>query len=674
MKKKLLSIIMLMAMCVSLLASCGDAGTGNTGNTGRTGNTGNAGNSEEVYKAELPTEMVETDIFVTPVEGISDDFIKGMDVSSVLAQEASGVKYYNQNGEEEDLFKILADAGINYIRVRVWNDPFDENGKGYGGGNCDVNTAAEIGKRAAKYGMKLLVDFHYSDFWADPAKQMAPKAWRTMLMINEKEAAIYEYTKESLNKIIEAGADVGMVQIGNEINNGLAGEKSVVSICKLLSSASKAVREVSTDIKVVVHYTEIDKVGDMEKKAQQLVDNGVDYDVFGVSYYPYWHGTLENLTSVLTNIKEKFGKETCVVETGYMFTGDDGDMFGNSVSAGDALDAYPPTVQGQATCIRDICAAAVAGDAMGVFYWEGAWTPVGSEYEANKVLWEEHGSGWASSYSVDYDPDDAGQWYGGCSWDNQAMFDFNSKALSSLNVWKYLKYGAKAAEVEVLSVIAPIVEVECRTELVMPETVTAIYNDPTCTDPLKVTWDADQLAKVDLTVPGKYEINGTTEKGGAITASLKVYNLNLLKDYSFEEQNADAWKFVYLNGATEGVDFEKKAADAISGEIECHFWNTAAQEFKVEQTITGVAAGKYSATAYIQGGDVGDHVVNLYVIVGDKKYESEAIVLEGWVVWKNPLIKDIVVDATTDVTVGMYVKCAGGGWGTMDDFEFYSQE
>lgn len=668
MKKKILSIIMLMAMCVSLLASCGDTGTGNSEDTG------SAGDSEEVYKAELPTAMVDTDIFVTPIEGISDDFIRGMDISSVLAQEASGVKYYNEKGEEEDLFKILADAGINYIRVRVWNDPFDENGNGYGGGNCDVNTAAEIGKRAAKYGMKLLVDFHYSDFWADPAKQMAPKAWRTMLMINEKEQAIYDYTKESLNTIIAAGADVGMVQIGNEINNGLAGEKRTDNICKLLASASKAVREVSADIKVVVHYTNIDKVGDMEKKAQQLVDNGVDYDVFGVSYYPYWHGTLENLVSVLTNIKNDFGKETCVVETGYMFTGDDGDMFGNSVSGGDALDAYPATVQGQATCIRDICAAAVEGGAMGVFYWEGAWTPVGSEYESNKALWEEHGSGWASSYSVDYDPDDAGQWYGGCSWDNQAMFDFSGKALSSLNVWKYLKYGAKAAEVEVLSVIAPIVEVECRTELVMPETVTAIYNDPTCTAPLKVTWDAEQLAKVDLTVPGKYEINGTTEKGGAITASLKVYNLNLLKDYSFEEQNADAWKFVYLNGATEGVDFEKKAADAISGEMECHFWNTAAQEFKVEQTITGVAAGKYSATAYIQGGDVGaDAQVVFYVIVGDKKYESPAT-LAGWVVWQNPIIKDIVVDGTSDVTVGMYVKCAGGGWGTMDDFEFYSQE
>lgn len=654
MKKKVLSVVMLLAMCVSLLAGCGE--------------------TESTYKAELPTEMVETDIFVTPIEGISDDFIRGMDISSVLAEEASGVKYYNEKGEEEDLFKILADAGINYIRVRVWNDPFDENGKGYGGGNNDAKAAAEIGKRAAKYGMKLMVDFHYSDFWADPAKQMAPKAWETMFMIEEKEQAIYDYTKESLKMIIDAGADVGMVQIGNEINAGLAGEKRIENICKLLSSASKAVRETSQDIKVVVHYTNIDKVGDMEKKAQQLADYNVDYDVFGVSYYPYWHGTLENLESVLTNVKKNSGKETCIVETGYMYTGEDGDMFGNNVSAGDAWDEYPVSVQGQATCIRDICAVASKSESLGVFYWEGAWVPVGSDYEANKLLWEEHGSGWASSYSVDYDPNDAGKWYGGCSWDNQAMFDFKGKALSSLNVWKYLKYGAKASAVDVISVISPSIEVKCRTELKMPETVAAVYNDPTCTDPLKVTWNADQLAAIDLTVPGKYVIDGTTEKGGAVSANVKVYNENFLKDWSFEDKNSDVWNFTYLNGATEGVNFEKKAADAITGEMECHFWNTAAQEFTVEQTIKNVPAGKYSATAYIQGGDVGDHVVSFYVIVGDKKYESEAIVLEGWVVWKNPLIKDIVVDGTTDVTVGMYVKCAGGGWGTMDDFEFYSQE
>lgn len=656
MKKKVISAVLGCAMAVSLLTGC----------------------TEKTYQPQMPTGQVDTDIFVTPVEGISDDFICGMDVSSVLAEEASGVKYYNADGEEEDLFKILADAGINYIRVRVWNHPFDENGNGYGGGNCDVSTAAEIGKRAAKYGMKLLVDFHYSDFWADPAKQMAPKAWKSMLMIEEKEKAIYDYTKESLKTIQKAGADVGMVQIGNEINNGLAGEKRTDSICQLLSSASKAVREVSKEIKVVVHYTNIDKVGDMEKKAQQLADYNVDYDVFGISYYPYWHGTLENLESVLTNVKKNYGKETCIVETGYMYTGEDGDMFGNIVSEGDALDTYPASVQGQATCIRDICAVASKSESLGVFYWEGAWVPVGTEYETNNVLWEKYGSGWASSYSVDYDPEDAGKFYGGCSWDNQAMFDFKGKALSSLNVWKYLKYGARAESVEVISIISPSVEIECRTELKMPEEVEAIYNDPTCTTPLKVKWDEKQLAAVDLTVPGKYVIDGITEStdgdaGQKVTANLKVYNENLLKDWSFEEQNTDVWKFTYLNGATEGVGFEKKAADAITGEMECHFWTQKEQEFQVEQTISGVAAGKYSATAFIQGGDVGEHTVYLYVIVGDKKYES-AVTLEGWCVWKNPLICDIVIEETTDVTVGMYVKCAAKGWGTMDDFEFYSQE
>ncbi len=657
MKKKVLSVVLLAAMCVSLLAGCTTAEQ-----------------KKEPYKATLPTAIVDTDIFVTPVEGIADDFIRGMDISSVLAEEASGVKYYNEKGEEEDLFKILADAGINYIRVRVWNDPFDENGKGYGGGNCDAKAAAEIGKRAAEYGMKLLVDFHYSDFWADPAKQMAPKAWETMLMIHEKEKAIYDYTKESLKTIIDAGANVGMVQIGNEINNGLAGEKRTDNICKFLSSASKAVRETSADIKVTVHYTNIDKVGDMVKKAQQLVDYNVDYDVFGISYYPYWHGTLANLEEVLTDVKTKFNKETCIVETGYMYTGEDGDMFGNNVSEGDALDAYPASVQGQASCIRDICAVASKSGALGVFYWEGAWVPVGSDYEANKQLWEEHGSGWASSYSVDYDPDDAGEYYGGCSWDNQAMFDFSGKALSSLSVWKYLKYGAKAASVDVISVINPSVEVECRHELKMPETVEAVYNDPTCTTPLKVTWDAAAVAAIDLNVPGKYVINGTTEKNTTVTCNVKVFNQNFLKDWSFEEKNADAWKFTYLNGATTGVNFEKKAADCITGEIECHFWNTAEQEFTVEQTIKDVPAGKYAATSYIQGGDVGDAVVKFYVIVGDKKYESEPLALTGWLVWQNPLLKDIVIDGTTDVTVGMYVKCAADGWGTMDDFEFYSQE
>ncbi len=127
----------------------------------------------EVTTFPLPSASEESEIFIKPIDGISDDFIRGMDASIVLAEENSGVKYYNFEGEEQDVFMTMAQAGVNYIRLRVWNDPYDENGNGYGGGNNDLATAVELGKRATMYGMKVCIDFHYSDFWADPKRQHA---------------------------------------------------------------------------------------------------------------------------------------------------------------------------------------------------------------------------------------------------------------------------------------------------------------------------------------------------------------------------------------------------------------------------------------------------------------------------------------------------------------------
>ena len=162
-------------------------------------------------------------LYVQQVKGLRDDFILGADVSSLLVQEQSGVVYRGFDGQPRDMLQVLADNGVNYVRVRVWVDPFDSDGHGYGGGNCTAATAAEIGARAARYGMKLLVDFHYSDFWADPGKQMVPKAWAG-LSVDEKAERIRTYTTESLTAIRDAGADIGMVQIGNETNNGICGE------------------------------------------------------------------------------------------------------------------------------------------------------------------------------------------------------------------------------------------------------------------------------------------------------------------------------------------------------------------------------------------------------------------------------------------------------------------
>ena len=140
----------------------------------------------------------------------------------------------------------------------MWNNPFDENGDGYGGGNCTIDTAIEIGKHAMQYGMGLYVDFHYSDFWADPAKQKVPKAWENMT-IDEKTKAIYSYTEESLAVLKENGIKVGMIQIGNETTGGICGEFEKVNIYKLMKSAAKAVRDNDKDIQIAVHFTNPEK-------------------------------------------------------------------------------------------------------------------------------------------------------------------------------------------------------------------------------------------------------------------------------------------------------------------------------------------------------------------------------------------------------------------------------
>jgi arabinogalactan endo-1,4-beta-galactosidase len=394
----------------------------------------------------LPDGPEESDIYVEPIANISDDFIRGMDASSVLVLENSGVTYYNYEGKEQDVFMTLAQSGVNYIRLRVWNDPYDENGNGYGGGNNDVATAVKLGKRATKYGMKVCIDFHYSDFWADPKRQHAPKAWKGMSK-EEKCDALYEFTKESLAKLLDEGVNVGMVQIGNEINNGMAGEVSRPAVMKLLQSGSRAVREISKDygkdIQIAVHYTNIENDVEIDNIASDLSDFGLDYDVFALSYYPFWDGTIENMQAVAGNIQKKYGKKVVIAETSYCYTSEDGDGSANSLSGtDDIVDGYPASVQGQASMIRDIFAAANEAGIVGVFYWEGTWIPVGEATEDNSPIWEKYGSGWASSFAADYDPTDAGLYYGGCSWDNQAMFDFHGHPLASLKVFKYLKYGS----------------------------------------------------------------------------------------------------------------------------------------------------------------------------------------------------------------------------------------
>lgn len=628
----------------------------------------------DVTTFALPDGPEESGIFVQPIEDISDDFIRGMDASAVLAVENSGAKYYGFDGEEQDVFKTLAEAGVNYIRLRVWNDPYDENGNGYGGGNNDVATAIELGKRATQYGMKVCIDFHYSDFWADPTKQYVPKAWKGM-NLEQKSDALYDFTVTSLTDILNAGVDVCMVQVGNEINKGMSGETFMSSVAELLKAGSSAVREVSKaagkDIQVAVHYTDIDKQGEVAKITADLEKYGVDYDIFAMSYYSFWHGSMENMQEMAEYVQDTYGKNVVIAETSYCYTTEDGDGSGNSVSGdGDIVDGYDATVQGQADMLRDICAAADEADIMGVFYWEGTWIPVGPADADNSELWEKYGSGWASSYSGSYDPKDAGKYYGGCSWDNQALFDFTGHPLDSLKVFRELKYGA-TAPLAVEKV--PDVEVSCNVgaELVLPETAQVVYNDKTANREVPVVWDAEQIAAIDTNIGGSYQVEGILqdeeldEEYRTVVANVEVKLINYVVNSSFEDSDTSMWKVVY-NGKENPTDYQVNAKDAKTGETAFHFWSASEMDFSIEQEVTGLEPGTYQLSAFSQGGDMlSSSVLELYAVADGVEY-TQSFELTGYADWKEPTVTDIKLTGDT-IVVGVRMKCNGGSWGTVDD-------
>ena len=670
---RLLALGLSVGLVLGSLTGCGnqEQDTGSSDTLVTSTDSASAGVTN-ITTFPLPEGPEESTIFVEPVDGISDDFYRGMDASAVLALENSGAKYYNFDGEEQDVFMTLAQAGVNYIRLRVWNDPYDENGNGYGGGNNDVATAIALGQRATKYGMKVCIDFHYSDFWADPKKQFVPKAWEGM-DIEEKSDALYNFTLESLTQLLDAGVDVGMVQIGNEINNGMSGETDVANVRKLLTAGSKAVREAAVnsgkEILVAVHYTNIDDMKKLDTLLSGLQVKEIDYDIVGLSFYPYWHGTMDDLKNAITHIRNTYGKKVYVAENAYCYTAEDGDGSANSVEGTDDLaEGYSASVQGQANEVRDVCAAASEAGAEGVFYWEGTWIPVGPADADNSALWEKYGSGWASSYASGYDPKDAGQYYGGCSWDNQAMFDFTGHPLASLKVFKYLKYGA-TAPLAVDSIPAVTVACNIGTDPELPDTVSVIYNDRSEAQ-VPVIWNTDDVATIDTENGGNFTVSGTLEDGTEVIAAVTVDRINYVQNPSFEDADTSMWTVNY-SGETDPTDYQVKAADAHSGEVAFHFWSGSADmDFSIEQSFTDLEPGTYELSAFSQGGDLSDDAsMELYAVTAGGELTTP-FMLTTYADWQNPVIPEIKV-TDGSLTIGVRYKCNVNSWGTLDDVTLY---
>ena len=592
-----------------------------------------------------------------------EDFINGMDVSSVLSLEASGVVFRDADGQPGDLFEILADAGVTDIRVRVWNEPFDAEGRGYGGGTVDVARAVEIGERATAAGLRLLVDFHYSDFWADPAKQQAPKAWAGMT-VAEKADAVGTFTTDALQQFVAAGVDVRMVQVGNETNGTVAGVSGWSGMAEIFSAGSAAVRAVLPEALVAVHFTNPETAGRYAGYAAELANRGVDYDVFASSYYPFWHGSLTNLTAVLRQVADTHGKKVMVAETSWVHTLDDGDGHGNVIDLPAEATAYPVSVQGQATAVRDVIEAVVdVGEAgIGVYYWEPAWLPVGppSALEQNKTLWERDGSGWATSYAGSYEPDDAGVYFGGSAWDNQALFAFDGTALESLRVFDYARTGSVAPR-EVSEVEAVRVEIVAGEQVVLPSTVTVAYNDGT-TEQVPVEWSDPGEWSAG---PGEYSIPGIAAGVGEVTALVVVRAPNLLQNPGFESADTSMWQLDGTGATLRAWD------DPRSGERSTHFWSETGSAFTLSQRVEGLAPGTYRASASLQGDGENDaSVLSLSVTSHpDEQVAASTFTMDGWRNWSTPVTDTVAVYSGGAATVAITIDVPGGAWGTIDDVE-----
>ena len=332
--------------------------------------------------------------------------ILGADISSLKKSEDFGGVYRYRDGTQADALQILKDNGMNYARLRVWVDPAD--------GYHNKAEIVEMAQRIKQMDMKLLVDFHYSDDWADPGKQYKPAAWKS-LDFEQLTQAVYDHTYDVVSALVAVGAAPDMVQVGNEINAGMlwpdGDYNHFDNLAALLKAGSKAVKEASPTTLVMLHIAE----GGDNEMARWWFDNitrrGVPFDVIGISFYPIWHGTLAMLQANLNDISARYDKDVIVVETAYPFTAEEDDGLSNSGGINLKVDGYPYTPEGQREMLRDIMAVVRGvnnGRGLGIFWWDATWTAV-------------PGNGWDTKAPSSEN-----------GWENQALFDYDDRALPAL--------------------------------------------------------------------------------------------------------------------------------------------------------------------------------------------------------------------------------------------------
>ena len=592
---------------------------------------------------------------VNPIENLSTDFIKGADVSIIPELERNGTKFYD-NGIEQDGLTILKNHGVNWIRVRIWNNPYVVGPEGVGGGNTDEAKAIEMAKRAKALGMKVLVDFHYSDFWVDPGQQKKPDAWKNDSgdkLVDD----VYAYTAKVMQDFNAQGVTPDMVQVGNELNNGMLWPEAQLTednpngykfLAKLLNAGLQAVHDNDKDnkVKTMIHLAGVDVNLYHTFFDNLIVKNKVnDFDIIGMSFYPFWHGTMDDLKNTMNDVSAKYNKDVIAVETAFGYTLEDADFEKNNFGTNEEkVGGYKATVQGQATGLRDVMATVASVNdnrGLGIFYWAPDWVI------NEKVGWKSNG--------------------GGNGWDNLTLFDTKGNALESMDTFNLVSDpNNQYIEPQVTTInTVDVKDVSLYSNVDLPQTVGVVYSNDAVKN-MSVKWD---VAKPIFAKPGNYTISGTVEGlAQKAIANIEVKNkMNLVLNGNFENETLNGWDIV---GDSSAINLAWNQGD-VRDKCAMHYWNNKPFNVIIKQKLKGLSDGKYTLSCWTQGNGLASKY-QLFVKQNGVEMTTD-IKDDGWNRWHQTSIKNIEVK-NGEVEIGFILNGRPDTWGSIDDIEFYVQK
>lgn len=509
-------------------------------------------------------------------------FIKGMDISTYPEMLDKGYKYYDYDGNEVNLIDFAVSQGFNYGRLRIWNEP----GKvPAAGGYCDLAHTKHMAQEIKKRGLGLLLDFHYSDWYADPGTQTKPLAWEG-LDNDELTAAVYDFTRKVLMELDDAGAYPDMVQIGNEIRCGMIWPEGKTDhwpmLARLINAGIKAVRDTQKqrETKIMLHLDQGGRYYYLEEWFDNCLSHGVtDFDIIGLSYYAFWHGGYHDVKNSMEKLAERYGRPLILAEIAHGYRIIENGLYDKPQ---EELSGFPSSPEGQKQVMGlEMCITAnITGNkGLGVFYWEPFCMPGGMD------------DSWAKSMS---------------------LVDESGKAMEGLKAFRENPYDFDPAKYVKLYAPGKIkLTEEMAGELLkhLPDKLKALRFDGNM-DKLPVTWHNNTELK-----PGYHEITGICN-GETITVPIEVVmnadSVNLIANSSFED-GLDCWNIEKSDCVD--VQIREQIAEELPYDA-CNYLYVKGRDkfvFHVSQTVKITKNGTYQFSLSFLGDNTTGVKVEMYL-------------------------------------------------------------